>query len=265
MSGAARGSWASSGDVTPRSDGHLMNGLRTVADHATEVAGWLRRGARADPGPAPVKVNLGSGLVCAPGWLHVDLSFNALVAPLPSPALKALYHVSGSRRMMKKEEYVTILRRHRFFHFDLLKGIPLPSDAVDFLYSAHFIEHLGAGAAEQLFREAARVLRPDGVFRVTVPDLGQIIARYLDGDRAGAVAELLGDHGHHGKLSDHRSLWDYELLKSALENAGFVGVGRREFRQGDVPDLSLIERREQGVFIEARAPERADAAGSHRG
>lgn len=242
-----------------------MKSLRAVVDHATEVAGWIRRGARADPGPAPVKVNLGSGLVCAPGWLHVDLSFNALVAPLPSPALQALYYLSGSRRMMKKEEYVTILRRHRFFHFDLLNGIPLPSNAVDFLYSAHFIEHLGTADAQRLFREAARVLRPSGVFRVTVPDLGLTIARYLDGDRAGAVAELLGDHGHHGKLSDHRSLWDYELLEAALENAGFVGVERRGFRQGNVPDLSLIELREHGVFVEARAPESAGAAGSHGG
>jgi SAM-dependent methyltransferase len=46
----------------------------------------------------------------------------------------------------------------------------LPEGSLGGLFAAHFIEHLSAETAQEVFAEAARVLREDGVFVVAVPN-----------------------------------------------------------------------------------------------
>ena len=60
-------------------------------------------------------------------------------------------------------------------------------------YSSHLLEHLGAGDAAEFLREQHRVLKPQGVIRVAVPDLGDLCrefadlqTRVLDGDNRSA-------------------------------------------------------------------------------
>ncbi len=57
-------------------------------------------------------------------------------------------------------------------------------------YSSHLLEHLSASEATAFLREQHRVLKPKGVVRVAVPDLGWLCrqftdlqARVLDGDK----------------------------------------------------------------------------------
>jgi SAM-dependent methyltransferase len=62
---------------------------------------------------------------------------------------------------------------------DLRKGLPYPDEYFDVCYSSHVLEHLTLNEARNLLSEIKRVLKPQGVVRVVVPDLAAIARSYL--------------------------------------------------------------------------------------
>ncbi|MGA7953143.1 MAG: methyltransferase domain-containing protein [Gloeobacterales cyanobacterium] len=62
---------------------------------------------------------------------------------------------------------------------DLTQGIPFPDASFDVVYHSHLLEHIPKTEAEPFLKECRRVLRPQGVFRIVVPDLEQIAKTYL--------------------------------------------------------------------------------------
>ena len=62
---------------------------------------------------------------------------------------------------------------------NLTQGIPFPDASFDVVYHSHVLEHFPKIASESFLRECCRVLRPQGVLRVVVPDLEQITRNYL--------------------------------------------------------------------------------------
>jgi len=63
--------------------------------------------------------------------------------------------------------------------YDLRKGLPYPSAQFDACYSSHVLEHLTEDEAQKNLDESLRVLKPQGVIRVVVPDLEAIARTYL--------------------------------------------------------------------------------------
>lgn len=62
---------------------------------------------------------------------------------------------------------------------DLRKGIPFEDRSFDVVYHSHVLEHFSYEAGRQFILECYRVLRPQGILRVVVPDLEQIARTYL--------------------------------------------------------------------------------------
>src|SRR6476620_11631647 len=46
----------------------------------------------------------------------------------------------------------------------------VPDQSLHGLFAAHFLEHLAADSVQEVYREAARALRPGGVFVAAVPN-----------------------------------------------------------------------------------------------
>ena len=61
----------------------------------------------------------------------------------------------------------------------LKKGIPFADNSFDVVYHSHVLEHFPKVEALTFIRECYRVLRPQGILRVVVPDLEQIVRMYL--------------------------------------------------------------------------------------
>jgi predicted SAM-dependent methyltransferase len=64
--------------------------------------------------------------------------------------------------------------------WDLTKGIPFPDNFFDVVYHSHLLEHFTRATAKNFLLECSRVLRPQGVLRVVVPDLEQIVHTYIE-------------------------------------------------------------------------------------
>lgn len=61
---------------------------------------------------------------------------------------------------------------------NLLKGIPFPDNSFDVVYHSQVLEHFPKEKAQDFIKECYRVLKPDGIIRVVVPDLENIINEY---------------------------------------------------------------------------------------
>jgi SAM-dependent methyltransferase len=244
--------------TTPTVDGYVgrvPTGKQSFVDGMSTLALRLRRSRRVDVRTlAPngvVKVNLGSGLEVAPGWINLDASLHALVAGWPVFAQRALFVRSGYSRLISEDEYLRRLHDNVFIHHDVVRSLPFVDNSVDFLFSSHLIEHLTRSACVGLLREALRVLRPGGVIRLGTPDLERVVALYQSGDRRRMLEEYFF-RADEGRLAEHSYVYDFTLLEEACREAGFAEVERRRFREGLVPDVELLDNRpEETLFVEA--------------
>ena len=98
-------------------------------------------------------VNIGGGRWFVPRWENVDF-----YAPWP---------------------YVDV-------RMDLrdLPTLPYPDGSCGAVFCSHVLEHLPDDAVRHALREMARVLAPDGVVRISVPDLEAAFAAYEAGDES---------------------------------------------------------------------------------
>jgi predicted SAM-dependent methyltransferase len=138
--------------------------------------------------------------------------------------------------------------------WDLRRGFPLADGTVDAIFHEHFLEHLPLDEGFRLSRECRRVLKPDGVLRIGVPDVGSLLQRYSSGDPDTRgihptalleIASMFYDYGH-------VAMYDFETLEGHLMAAGFRNVERRSFGEGRVqPSPDSEARRPETLYVEA--------------
>jgi predicted SAM-dependent methyltransferase len=156
-----------------------------------------------------LKLNVGCGDNLKTGWINIDLSENADL------------------------------------QLDMREQIPLPNGSVQIIYSENFFEHLNYPEdAKRFLSESFRVLEPDGIFSVGVPDAGGALLSYANlRDRRRAepnpwAAEWCKTPMEHINFLfrqgfEHRFAYDFETMEHALKEAGFGEIRQREFD----PDL----------------------------
>ncbi|HTY09052.1 MAG TPA: methyltransferase domain-containing protein [Candidatus Edwardsbacteria bacterium] len=198
-----------------------------------------------------VKVNAGSALDVAPGWINIDGSLNMAFAGWPRWWLRQLYAVSGWQPFYTRDHYVATLALQPFVHHNAAYGLPLPAGTADFIYTSYLLTELFADDAARFLESCHRALKPGGVLRVAVLDLEFVLGLYRRGAKADALRLLFpGDGG--AMFTRRNSMYDAELLAAALRQAGFSDVVRRGPGEGRVPDLDRLDNRpERTLYVEA--------------
>ena len=81
--------------------------------------------------------------------------------------------------------YASRLKDNLHIDWDLLELSPLKVEdgVAEAVYTSHTIEHVTVEAAQNLFNEAYRILKPGGFFRLTTPDMDLELGAYRRGDR----------------------------------------------------------------------------------
>lgn len=161
------------------------------------------------------------------------------------------------------------------FHYlehDGTRPFPLPDCCFEWVFAEHFIEHLSLDQAIAWLSEARRLLRPNGLLRLSTPDLSRYIKGYDDpkGEFFAEHRKRLTEMGVR-QFSDRRAWminqifrfwghqWIYDLdeIRSTAEAAGFdpASVTECSFRQGAVPEvyqLDLPIRSDESLYVEIR-------------
>lgn len=124
---------------------------------------------------------------------------------------------------------------------DLTKGIPLPDESVDLIYTSHMLEHIPFKDLVKFIKECFRVLKKKGHLSVCVPDASRYIKSYIDkknfreiNDCAkGAIVDTgsFMDQVNYIAYMDqlHKYMFDSENLVKTLSLAPFTEVSLRDF------------------------------------
>jgi SAM-dependent methyltransferase len=230
--------------------------LRGLIDFSINMLGKSKRNRRVAPSvdvrDGLVKVNLGCGLRVARGWLNIDGSLNALIASWPHWTHRLVYRYSGSHKYYSLEQYCGILENNLFLYHDLAISLPLHDNSVDFIYSSHFFEHLFKDDAVSLLKSCALALKPGGTIRICIPDLAYAISLYGLGRKTEMLDDYFFVQGKGSYLARHKYMYDFELLKAALEQAGFANIRRCQYQKGETPDIQILDHYPDiSLFVEA--------------
>ncbi|HEY0412882.1 MAG TPA: methyltransferase domain-containing protein [Allosphingosinicella sp.] len=199
--------------------------FRRAATVAAAAATRLRRARTPGLLKRYDRLHLGCGARLLPGWANLDINgLGALV-------------------------------------WDLRKPLPVPVGQVKFVYTEHFIEHVGRDDAKRLFTHARRAMAPGGVVRVSTPDLKRLVDDYCEGrlvrmDHGMWYPETLCRMVNEGMRSwGHAFLYDEPELAGLLEECGFRNVRRVAWGESVHADLRGLESRPDfgDLIIEAEA------------
>jgi predicted SAM-dependent methyltransferase len=101
----------------------------------------------------------------------------------------------------------------------------LEAQSVDEIYLCHGLEHIPFADAEHVLSGLCKLLKPQGVMRLAVPDFEVLTDMYQEGVPLALIrGALMG--GQDYPLNTHYSVWDYKLLKVTMEHAGLQDVKR---------------------------------------
>lgn len=57
--------------------------------------------------------------------------------------------------------------------------LPIPDNSVDLIYCSHCLEHLTEASSNRVVEECYRILKPGGIFRISVPDIDLFYNAYV--------------------------------------------------------------------------------------
>lgn len=177
--------------------------------------------------PQPRRLNWGCGTDPTPGWINSDIK--------DGPGID--------------------------ISCDILDGLPLPDDSIDYAVSIHALPELSYPAQLPALRELRRVLRPGGVLRLSLPDLDRAVDAYRSGnadyflipdDEARSIgSKLIVQLLWYGYS---KTLFTHDFVIELLTKAGFSDVRRSAYGDTSGPFPAIVEldnRAEESLFVEA--------------
>lgn len=136
-----------------------------------------------------VMIHLGCGDVVADGYINVDLK--------PAPHVHYIHDVTN---------------------------LPFFEDSfADLVYACHVIEHFPFERLKEILWEWRRILKNDGVLRLSIPDFDKLLILYRDSknDVESIRLPLMGsDDGYYS----HLLLFNFDFIKKILNDNGFKNV-----------------------------------------
>lgn len=191
-------------------------------------------------------VHYGCGF-CAPDtWRNFDASPTLRFERLP---LVGRLYTKNDRRFPRNVEYG-----------DIVRGLPVPRSSCAAVYCSHVLEHLALEDLRAALRNTYEMLRPEGLFRLVVPDL-EVLAREYLGSQDPTASHRFMETSKLGRKqrrrdligmvyayfkSEHLWMWDFKSLSFELQRTGFQYVRRASI--GDSEDARFADVEEVRRF-----------------
>lgn len=140
------------------------------------------------------------------------------------------------------EGYINIDRRFGGEAYPL----EYPDDSVDEVYASHILEHFPIAEKEAVLAEWVRVLKPGGVLKIAVPDLGEWARRVVSGESIPDDEAVL--YGGQCDANDyHRCGFEENGLRYMMRQSGLLNIHRWDSKINDCAALDRISLNLQGT------------------
>ena len=142
-----------------------------------------------------------------------------------------------------------------------LRKIPLPDECAEEIWAIHVFEHFYRWECEDVIAEWKRLLKPNGLLVLELPNLEKACQNILHGkfiagkhiDQIGMWA-LYGDPRYKDPYMIHRWAWTPKSLTDFLAENGFVGFTEKP------TEFHPVGRDHRDMRIEAYKPPTSDRA-----
>lgn len=149
-------------------------------------------------------------------------------------------HLGCGKKFMVGYKHIDL---NDFEHLDYkhdIRSLPMFEDnSVDEIYFCHGVEYFDRVEIYEVLKEWQRVLKPNGILRLALPDFQELAELYIETRNLNLVAgQLFG----RWELKDgtkfyHRTTYDFKTLKTVLLNVGFWNVRRWDWREVFINEL----------------------------
>lgn len=144
-----------------------------------------------------IRLHLGCGGVILPGYVNIDLNIR--------PGIDLLAD---------------------------LRRLPFAADGVGFIYACAVIEHFERNEWRKVLAHWFSLLKPGATLRLSTSDFEACVEQYA---AAGNITEVTGliIGGQRDFYDWHGMIFDFDLLRGGLEEAGFTNIRRYDWRETD--------------------------------
>jgi len=172
--------------------------------------------AVADPN---IKINFGSFTVTfGNGWINADIRD---VSP------------------------VAASKRHTFEICDVRKKVRWEDNSVSLITAHHLIEHLSRDDGRFFLKECFRILKPEGIIRLSTPDIETFISHLKAGDFTEKFAEEHevknaednADAFFRLAFMGHETIYTFNSLRRKMEEVGFTEVRKMPYSSSRSPEI----------------------------
>lgn len=141
------------------------------------------------------------------------------------------------------------------------KPYPFPDNRFAGIYSEHCFEHIPLQSFGENMKEFYRILKPNGVLRIIVPDgelyldiyqrkkNGENVQMPYEENYISPMARINGIFRNHG----HQFIYDFDTMQKILEKTGFREIKKCSFMKGR--DANLLHdtpyREIESLYVEA--------------
>jgi len=112
--------------------------------------------------------------------------------------------------------------------FQDITKLNFKSNTVDLIYASHVIEYFDREEIVEVLQEWQRVLKPNGILRIAVPDFEVMARLYTTGEYP--LSNFLGPLYGRMSMSDqniyHKTTYDFSSLQSVLQALKFKNIKR---------------------------------------
>ena len=142
--------------------------------------------------------------------------------------------------------------------------LTLDFNEVDVIYSCHCLEHLDISDAAKAFSLFYKWLKPEGIFRLSVPSLELATQAYINGSDMKFLygAEFKGFYLYDTpcerfnffmKEWEHKLIYDIAQLRLMLFGAGFkpMNIHKKEPNQSAIPGFNHDRFIPESLYVEA--------------
>jgi predicted SAM-dependent methyltransferase len=140
-------------------------------------------------------------------------------------------HLGCGRRHIPGYVHIDVVDYPHVDHVSSIDNLSFLQDgSVELIYNCHVLEHFKRREVRRVLGEWYRVLAPGGLLRVSVPDFAALCEVYArTRDLSLVIGPIFGRQDYLYNI--HYNLFDFDTLKSQLEDAGFREVRRYDWRE----------------------------------